>query len=302
MGVTGPPSDDYFARRNATTRDQQESSNYVTEEYGGNGSVLESLHTRDMLLRDKEAEINDMRSNLGMLQYEVTKLQERNDELQTANQLLSEDTNGRYATLQNEHAHAHHQWQQSTRELESLRHRHGELSTNMDDIVEREISAALTEKDAEIRQLGLELDRAKEQIRFLQREILATKPDESYLAVRDEDYFEAACQQLCEHVQRWVLRFSKSSDNRMCRMSEELHNEAIETRLDNAILDGTDVDLYLGDRIKRRDVFMSVVMTMIWEYIFTRYLFGMDREQRQKLKILEKTLSDVGMLIAACFL
>jgi len=35
-------------------------------------------------------------------------------------------------------------------------------------------------------------------------------------------------------------------------------------------------------------------MTMIWEYVFTRYLFGMDREQRQKLKALEKTLSEVG--------
>jgi len=54
------------------------------------------------------------------------------------------------------------------------------------------------------------------------------------------------------------------------------------------------VDIYLADRVKRRDVFMSVVMTMIWEYIFTRYLFGMDREQRQKLKQLEKNLSDVG--------
>jgi hypothetical protein len=35
-------------------------------------------------------------------------------------------------------------------------------------------------------------------------------------------------------------------------------------------------------------------MTMIWEYIFTRYLFGMDREQRQKLKSLEKMLLEVG--------
>ena len=33
---------------------------------------------------------------------------------------------------------------------------------------------------------------------------------------------------------------------------------------------------------------------MMWEYIFTRYLFGMDREQRQKLKALEKQLSEVG--------
>jgi hypothetical protein len=36
---------------------------------------------------------------------------------------------------------------------------------------------------------------------------------------------------------------------------------------------------------------------MIWEYVFTRYLFGMDREQRQKLKSLEKTLSEVGEYI-----
>jgi hypothetical protein len=35
-------------------------------------------------------------------------------------------------------------------------------------------------------------------------------------------------------------------------------------------------------------------MAMIWEYIFARYLFGMDREQRQKLKSLEKQLSEIG--------
>ena len=29
---------------------------------------------------------------------------------------------------------------------------------------------------------------------------------------------------------------------------------------------------------------MSVVMAMVWEYVFTRYLFGMDRDQRKKLK------------------
>ena len=39
---------------------------------------------------------------------------------------------------------------------------------------------------------------------------------------------------------------------------------------------------------------MSVVMTMVWEYVFTRYLFGMDREQRKKLKDLEKLLEEVG--------
>lgn len=78
-------------------------------------------------------------------------------------------------------------------------------------------------------------------------------------------------------------------------MSSELRDEQLQKRLDNAILDGSDVDNYLSDRTKRRDVFTSVVMTMIWEFVFTRYLFGMDREQRSKLKGLEKTLVEVGM-------
>lgn len=116
------------------------------------------------------------------------------------------------------------------------------------------------------------------------------------LAVRDEDYFDIACQRLCLLVQQWVLRFSKSSDMRACRLTNALSDDKIIDRLNNALLDGSNVDSYLADRVKRRDVFMSVVMTMIWEYIFTRLLFGLDREQRQKLKLLEKQLGEVGEL------
>jgi len=81
---------------------------------------------------------------------------------------------------------------------------------------------------------------------------------------------------------------------RACRLTGEINDEKIIDRLDNAVLDGSDVDAYLTDRVRRRDIFMSMTMTMIWEFVFTRYLFGMDREQRQKLKALEKLLSDVG--------
>ena len=81
---------------------------------------------------------------------------------------------------------------------------------------------------------------------------------------------------------------------RACRMTSEINDEKLIDRLDNAVLDGSDVDKYLGDRVRRRDIFMSMTTTMIWEFVFTRYLFGMDREQRQKLKTLEKQLSDVG--------
>jgi hypothetical protein len=91
-----------------------------------------------------------------------------------------------------------------------------------------------------------------------------------------------------------VLRFSKFSDMRACRLTSEINDEKTIDRLDNAVLDGSDVDRYLSDRVKRRDIFMSMTMNMIWEFVFTRYLFGMDREQRQKLKSLEKMLTEVG--------
>jgi hypothetical protein len=165
----------------------------------------------------------------------------------------------------------------------------------MEAIVRNKVQSAVHDKDREIAQLRAELDAAKEQIREMQRQILASKANEiDFLTVRDEDYFDNACQSLCQHVQQWVLRFSKFSDMRACRLSSEINNDKTIDRLDNAILDGSDVDHYLADRIKRRDVFMSMTMNMVWEFIFTRYLFGMDREQRQKLKSLEKTLSEVG--------
>jgi len=139
-----------------------------------------------------------------------------------------------------------------------------------------------------------ELTNAMEQIKSLQGQVLNSKQGESFLTVRDEDYFDSACQQLCQHVQQWVLRFSKFSDNRMCRLSSDITDDKIRDRLDDAVLDGSDVDVLLSDRVKRRDVFMSLVMSMVWEYVFTRYLFGMDREQRSKLKTLEKTLLESG--------
>ena len=104
-----------------------------------------------------------------------------------------------------------------------------------------------------------------------------------------------SCQQLCQHVQQWVLRFSKFSDNKLCRLSSEIKDDTIANRLDDAILDGSDVDDLLRDRIKRRDVFMSIVMSLLWEHIFTRYLFGLDQSQRQKLKSVEKQLVEIGM-------
>lgn len=258
-----------------------------------NQAMHDALDARDLQLQEKDAEINQIRAMLQPLQEEVARLSEFNGGLTEANRSLVDDTNGRYSTLQQEHAHAHEQWQNASRELDNMRQEHGRLTTGMRGAIESAVATALAERNAEILRLREELDIATEQIRALQVQIQSSKSSD-FLTTRDEDYFDGACQKLCQHVQQWVLRFSKLSDNRICRLSTDLNDEKIEARLDNAILDGSDVDKLLGDRIRRREVFMSVVMTMVWEYVFTRYLFGMDREQRQKLKTLEKVLAEVG--------
>lgn len=261
-------------------------------------AAKEAIETRDLQLREKDSEILKLRETLEWVQKEVARLTEVNESLAATNLSLSSDQDHRYSQLQLEHDTTKQQWQQSTRELEELRQQHVHLSTGMEDIVRHEISIALNNKNVETRRLRDELEAAKEQVRALQQQILASKPSDDVLITRDEDYFDSQCQQLCQHVQQWVMRFSKFSDSKSCRLTSDIIDEKITDRFDNAILDGSDVDNYLADRKRRRDVFMSVVMTMVWEFIFTRYLFGMDREQRQKLKSLEKLLGEVGPLKA----
>lgn len=256
-------------------------------------NTQDALVARDRQLQEKDFEINQIKALLEPMQEELDRLREINNGLTEANRNLVDDMNGRYATLQQEHAHAHGQWQSASRDLENLRQEHGQVMDGMKDAIEAEIATALADKNAEILRLREELDIANEQIRALQVQVQSSRAND-FLTIRDEDYFDGACQKLCQHVQQWVLRFSKLSDNRICRLSMDIKDDKLEARLDNAILDGSDVDKLLSDRVRRRDVFMSVVMTMVWEYVFTRYLFGMDREQRQKLKALEKTLADVG--------
>ncbi|CAD6441631.1 6d15dbc5-8656-4ffe-8f41-9f889979efd5 [Sclerotinia trifoliorum] len=246
--------------------------------------MLRSSQGAPAALVERDAEIDLLKRTLSSMQDEVKRLTEVNAGLTSAAITLGQQHNARYGILESQHA-------QTSRELQQAREAHHNLQNEVEGIIHN----AIQERDQEIASLRSQLDVAKEQIRAMQREILAAKAgDTQFLTIRDEDYFDGACQQLCQHVQQWVLRFSKFSDMRACRLTREINNDKTIDRLDNAILDGSDVDNYLADRVRRRDVFMSMTMTMVWEFIFTRYLFGMDREQRQKLKSLEKLLSEVG--------
>jgi myosin heavy subunit len=252
--------------------------------------ALQNTHHSAATLVERDAEIESLKRTLNWLQNEVSRLTEVNDGLTSANATLGSQHNQRYGALESQH-------EQTTRELQEVRESHNNLMAGMGSM--NELQGSLEDKDREIAQLRAELEAAQDRIREMQREILAAKANDSdFLVIRDEDYFDSACQKLCQHVQQWVLRFSKFSDMRACRLTSEINNDKTIDRLDNAILDGSDVDTYLADRVKRRDVFMSMTMNMVWEFVFTRYLFGMDREQRQKLKSLEKLLSEVGPVSA----
>ncbi|KAJ5295247.1 hypothetical protein N7508_010068 [Penicillium antarcticum] len=242
-----------------------------------------ALNTRDGDLRDKEAEVEQLKSSVEWLQKETTRLTQENEGLTASNAALAAAHAAEVNTVR----------ESSTRELDDLRSQHTQLSSQVDDRVRQEIESALAQKDIELRRLRTELEETRDKVKELQQQISASVHDNA-LVFRDEEYFDAACQKLCGHVQSWVLRFSKHNDKRRCRSLSELRDEKIADRFDNALLDGSDPDAYLSDRVRRRDVFMSVIMTMVWEYVFTRYLFGMDREQRQKLKSLEKQLGEVG--------
>ncbi|KAK2858458.1 hypothetical protein FQN49_004716, partial [Arthroderma sp. PD_2] len=248
-----------------------------------------ALEARDRTLQNKELEIQQLQKSSDWLQKEIARLTEANEGLTAASAGYAASR----ALDANDGSNYKEEWEKSQQELEKARAQYAQLSAGMDQMVKHEVNNALADKDAEIQLLRDNLAEAQDKIKELQQQIESTAKDD-ILVFHDEDYFDNACQKLCQHVQQWVLRFSKFSDMRVCRTTGVLRDEKIADRFENSILDGTDVDTYLSDRVRRRDVFMSVAMTMMWEYIFTRYLFGMDREQRQKLKTLEKHLSEVG--------
>ena len=244
----------------------------------------EALQQHKIYLAQKDSELDGLRKTVEGWQEKVNQLNEVNEEL-VSSCALDDEHEQRYKELEAEHSH--------------LRDRHTELTSGMETLVQREVASHLQAKDSELQRLREELESAKQQVRNLQQQLLVARQSDDFVE-RDEDYFDSQCQSLCQHVQQWVLRFSKFSDMKACYRASEIRDETKVDRMENAILDGTDIDIYLQDRVKRRDIFMAVVMTMIFDYIFTRYLFGMDREQRQKLKNLEKTLQEIGPVSAVC--
>lgn len=243
----------------------------------------QALNSQNTDLRDREEEVEELKKSVEWFQKEVNRLTKENEGLNS--------TNNNLAAV---HAQELREIRESSaREIEELRTQYQQATADTQERIRREVDMALAQKNADLRRLREELESARDKVKRLQQQLAASARDD-VVVFRDEDFFEAACHKLSGYVQQWVLRFSKHSDHRRCRRLSDLQDDKLVDRLDNAILDGSDVESYLADRVRRRDVFTSVVMTMVWEFVFARYMFGMDREQRQKLKILEKQLTEAG--------
>ena len=249
------------------------------------------LHQRDAhlnsVLADKSIEIETLQRELQEARDTIDRLEQTCEGLESSTAAIAAQHSDKVRDLEE-------QVRKATEELAAAEGGH------------EQYTKAIAQKDAEIAHLRAQLDAQTAQIAALQEQInnqesVSRSPEPSssgasddFLDLHDVDYFDQRLSQLCAHVQQWVLRFSKFSDMRHCRLTSEINDEKLIDRLDNAVLDGSDVDLYLADRVRRRDVFMSMVMTMIYEFVFTRFLFGMDRDQRQRLKYLEKQLAENG--------
>ncbi|KAL9639770.1 MAG: hypothetical protein Q9164_000706 [Protoblastenia rupestris] len=243
-------------------------------------SYEDAVQDHKAYIAERDSTLNELNHILNGLRQQVAHLTEANEELiQSQGVRNAED--------------AHHEWERTSKELEDLRVQHSRLATDHEEIVSREVEAIREEKDIELQQLREELENAKDQVRKLQQQILASRSSDD-IVEHDEDYFDAQCQELCKHLTSWVTRFSKLSDHKRCYLASEIQNASQRDLFEDSMLDGSEVDDYLQDRHKRRDVFMSVTMSLIFKHIFARYLFGMDREHRQKLKTLDKTLLEVG--------
>ena len=229
-------------------------------------------------IAEKDSKLHDLSNILDELRHQVAHLTKTNEEL-----LQSRE----------QEAKGQHDWERTSRDLEDLRVQHTRLANEHEDIIAREVDKIHQEKEIDLQNLRDELESAKEQVRKLQQQILASGSMDD-IVEHDEDYFDAQCQDLCKHLISWVKRFSKLSDNKRCFLASEIRDNAHRELFEDSMLDGSEVDDYLQDRHKRRDVFMSIIMTLTFRHVFARYLFGMDREHRQKLKTLDKTLQEVG--------
>lgn len=254
------------------------------------------------MLADKKSEIEELTKKLAWYQEEVARLTSTNEALVENNNGLVKNNKSLTAAYKLSQANYKARLEAKTAALAELSKEHSdlqaryaqlEISSNASNILTREIQ----QKDAELALLRSQLQKAREEVRGLERKVMARQSNR-YLDIKDPSHFSASTEALFQEAQRWCEEFSRASAGRRCNPVHRIPDETVKDRIESVMLDDRGVRRMLKDESRRHTVLTAILMRLILEFVFTRYLFGLDPEERQKLLQLESMLAEVGATTA----
>ncbi|KAK6340503.1 hypothetical protein TWF696_008829 [Orbilia brochopaga] len=250
-------------------------------------ALVEALEIRSLAVSERESQIETLKRNLEWYKQEDENLTQELRQLRIANEQLTASEIAQRQQYESKREQLHALSQQHS----DLQEQYTALSSGLNDIINQQIADVTKLKDGEIEKLKQELAKAKSNGNKLQAKLNAMN---RYIEAKDEVYFARSCGHLFNAVQQWCVKFSKFSDTTTCVEFDSISNDGIKDLVESVVLDNSDVRVLLRDRVRRREVFMAMTMALIWELIFCRYMFGLEAEERKKLKALEEKLNEVG--------
>lgn len=254
---------------------------------------VRELESRKVLLTEKDSEITELKKKLDYYREEAARLSLTNDSLAATNRTLSTSYRFSYAALAGK-------YERKREQLASISKEHSELQASFAEVqaMENAIQNQLQEKDSELNRLRDELVKARQEVQKLQQQVSA---EQDKFHTKDLHHFSNSCQQLFGSLKIWCNQFSDFSAGKKCLHVHRIADEAARDRVEEVMLDDRGVRKMLKDENCRPEVFMAIIMRMIWEHVFTRYLFGLEVDERQKLLSLERTLAENGTYGLALF-
>lgn len=269
----------------------------------------DSLDKHQELLAKRDRELRELQHSIAFYRAEVARLSEANDSLGATNAQIQDTFKKDIANVNKKYDRKREHLIQLSKEHTDLQKQYSELQGGMEKVIRQEIQVAIQDKDAEIDKLKDELGMARALVKKLQKEALTAAADAAqqiahaqeagknevnkYLSLKPEEYFPTAWKDFTVQLYAWCAKFSKQSE-RTCLSLHRIADDWVRDRVEVVMLDDTGVRRILKDKTKRQDVLAAIVMRIIREAIFTRYLFGLTAEERQKLNGIERHLSESG--------
>jgi hypothetical protein len=248
------------------------------------------LEDAQKVLEEQKSEIVELNKKLAWYKEEVARLVDNNKGLVKNNKGLSAAYKMSQANFTMRLENKTTALEELSKEHEVLKERYAklEISTQSDSL-----SKEIEQKNAELALLRAELQKAREEVRGLERKVLARQSNR-YLDIKEPAHFAASSEALFQMVQKWCGDFSRLSTGRRCIPVSRITDDTIRERFESVMLDDRGVRSMLKDESRRATALSAILMRLIWEFVFTRYLFGLEHEERQKLLVLERTLAEAG--------